>query len=158
MRSIIDFPGCHSMSVYTGSDYTESNCYDKKQVGTRLFLSMQSDSIGVDANISLMEAFTHNRPSSTSLNGTGTGLLTNVKRWRKFRKGLLPREKLFTSSCARITAFSLYGVKRQIKCLTLKTQKTNKHEKQTKNKTKSTNHPHIKPSLSFWICVFLKVN
>ena len=24
--------GCHSMSVYSGSDYTESNCYDQKQV------------------------------------------------------------------------------------------------------------------------------
>ena len=24
--------GCQSMSVYSGSDYTESNCYDKKQV------------------------------------------------------------------------------------------------------------------------------
>ena len=47
------------MSVYTGSDYTESNCYDKKQVGTRLFLSMQSDSIGVDANISLIQTQTN---------------------------------------------------------------------------------------------------
>merc|ERR1711974_554046 len=29
--------GCHSMSVYTGSDYTESNCYDKKQAIVHLF-------------------------------------------------------------------------------------------------------------------------
>ena len=107
------------------------------------FQSMQSDSIGVDANISLMETFTHNRPSSTSLNGTGTGLLTNVKRWRKFRKGLLPREKLFTSSsCARITAFSLYGVKRQIKCLTLKNTK----DKQTRKTNKKQNKKYQPPA------------
>merc|ERR1712032_1150511 len=29
--------GCQSMSVYSGSDYTESNCYDKKQAIVHLF-------------------------------------------------------------------------------------------------------------------------
>merc|ERR1711971_142063 len=29
--------GCQSMSVYSGSDYTESNCYDQKQAIVHLF-------------------------------------------------------------------------------------------------------------------------
>ena len=78
------------MSVYSGSDYTESNCYDQKQVEA-------DTNIEISSNASVQQHYcnhlhppkdphheidynANNRPLFTSLSGTGTGSLMSVRR------------------------------------------------------------------------------
>ena len=90
------FPsGCQAMSVYSGSDYTESNCYDQKQVEADLSIEISSNASGQQHHCNHLHPpkdphhelhyNANNRPLSTSLSGTGTGSRTSVRRsgWSK---------------------------------------------------------------------------
>ena len=90
------FPsGCQAMSVYSGSDYTESNCYDQKQVEADLSIEISSNASGQQHHCNHLHPpkdphhelhyNADNRPLSTSLSGTGTGSQTSVRRsgWSK---------------------------------------------------------------------------
>ena len=78
------------MSVYSGSDYTESNCYDQKQVEADTNIEISSNaSVQQHYCINLhppkdphheIDYNAKNRRLSTSLSGTGTGSLMSVRR------------------------------------------------------------------------------
>ena len=78
------------MSVYSGSDYTESNCYDQKQVEADLSIEISSNASGQQHHCNHLHPpkdphhelhyNADNRPLSTSLSGTGTGSLMSVRR------------------------------------------------------------------------------
>ena len=83
------------MSVYSGSDYTESNCYDQKQVEADTNIEISSNASGQQHHCNHLHPHkdppheidynANNRRLSTSLSGTGTGSLMSVRRcgWSK---------------------------------------------------------------------------
>ena len=78
------------MSVYSGSDYTESNCYDQKQVEADTNIEISSNASGQQHHCNHLHPHkdppheidynANNRRLSTSLSGTGTGSLMSVRR------------------------------------------------------------------------------
>ena len=84
------------MSVYSGSDYTESNCYDQKQVEADLSIEISSNASGQQHHCHDHYHCNHLHPTNdphheidynannrrlfTSLSGTGTGSLMSVRR------------------------------------------------------------------------------